>query len=82
MKKIKKMNREEKLTEDTVNKYSGYDKEFCQDCKDKIAAEMKKLSKFDILRPIKTQKKLLKVICNDCKKRIAERLKKENKKKR
>ena len=38
----------------------------CQECKDKVTEETKKLSKWDLLKPNRTARRFAKLMCPSC----------------
>lgn len=42
----------------------------CEDCKQKITYATSKLSKWDLLKPLKTAEKFRRLLCNECHKKV------------
>lgn len=49
-----------------VNENAKYEKQVCSACKEKLDAEAKKLTKWDLLRPQKISKRFMKLLCPMC----------------
>lgn len=46
----------------------------CEDCKEKIQEETRKLNKFSLLKPRKSATKMMKVLCQPCLNRMVNRM--------